>query len=171
MAFVNQVSAANFVPQKIKVLKVLCQECIQEMGTSTRAVTLTSTPSLNNIKVLSVKATGEPEITDIAVTDTKVINQGFVPVAVTFAIGQTTQPVFNTTATFQGEVECPGLSPSEIVNVQKHDLQVVNVSAVPVQIIGNILSFEITVTIKGCVIISKEAILKVNAATMFCTCS
>ncbi|RYD05337.1 hypothetical protein N752_09840 [Desulforamulus aquiferis] len=32
MGFVNQVTASNFVDQKIKVLKVICQECVQEIG-------------------------------------------------------------------------------------------------------------------------------------------
>jgi hypothetical protein len=40
MAFVNQSSAANFTPQKIKVLKVLCQQCFQESGTTILPVTL-----------------------------------------------------------------------------------------------------------------------------------
>lgn len=72
-----------------------------------------------------------------------------------------------------GLIECPGVVPDGTVNVQKHDLQVLQPIAASVvnfnQLTG-ILTLLITVVVDGCAVISKEDILKINAASLSCLC-
>lgn len=172
MAFVNQVMPDNFVNQKIKVLKVLCQQCVQETGTVTLPVP--GIPALEDIASIDVVATGPPTIQNIQVLNGKVVNVGTVPAAVTITILGVELPIEIPIPAipFSGEIECPGVVPDGTINVQKHDLQVEGITATAIPLVEGVVDFGllVTATVQACVIISKETILKVNAATQFCPC-
>lgn len=173
MAFVNQVLSDNFVNQKIKVLKVLCSECVQETGSVT--IPVAGITALEDIASIDVVATGAPTIESIQVLDGKVINVGTVPAALTITLLGVDIPieVAIPAIPFSGEVVCPGVVPDGTINVQKHDLQLESLTATAIPVIDDVATFGVlvTATIKACVIISKETIMKVNGATQFCPCS
>lgn len=172
MAFVNQVLPDNFVNQKIKVLKVLCQECVQETGTVT--IPVPGIPALEDIVSIDIVATGPPTIQTIEVLNGKVVNVGTVPAALTITILDVELPIEIPIPAipFSGEIECPGVVPDGTINVQKHDLQLEGITATAIPLVDGVADFGVlvTATISACVIISKEAILKVNAASQFCAC-
>lgn len=74
------------------------------------------------------------------------------------------------TATVSEDVRCPGagVGPGQTV-VQKHDIQV-GFCLIPVDTNedGTFDSFFITVDVEYCLVVAKETILKINAATPFC---
>ncbi|NLN19013.1 MAG: hypothetical protein GX162_07050 [Firmicutes bacterium] len=74
------------------------------------------------------------------------------------------------TATVSDEVDCPGagVGPGQTV-VQKHDIQI-GFCLIPVDTNedGIFDSFFITLDIEYCLVVAKEGILKINAATPFC---
>jgi hypothetical protein len=172
MAFVNQVLPDNFVNHKIKVLKVLCSECVQETGTVT--IPVPGIPALEDIVSIDIVATGPPAIGTIEVLNGKIINVGTVPAALTITILGVELPITIPIPAipFSGEVVCPGVVPDGTINVQKHDLQLEGLTATPIPLVEGVVDFGVlvTATIQTCVIISKETILKVNAATQFCPC-
>lgn len=178
MAFVNQSSAANFVPQKIKVLKVLCQECFQEMGTTPLAITLPTVITPADLALLEITVTpGTPTVTNFTVLTNKVVNSIAVPLTVTVVLLGVTLATITLPgvgALVTGEINCPGVVPDGTVNVQKHDLEVlqpITPVIVSLDATGLILNLAITVIVEGCAVVSKEEILKVNAASLFCSCS
>lgn len=178
MAFVNQSSAANFTPQKIKVLKVLCQECFQENSTAPVAIPLTAPITPADLPLLEITATpGTPTVTNITVLSNKVLNSIAVPLTVTVRLGAATLATFTLPgvgALITGEIQCPGIVPDGTINVQKHDLEVlqpITPVIVSLDATGTILTLSITVIVEGCAVISREEILKVNAASLFCSCS
>lgn len=178
MAFVNQSSAANFTPQKIKALKVLCQECFQENGTTILPVTLGTAITPADLELLEITATpGTPTVANISVLTGKVLNTIGVPLTVTVVLAGVTLATVTLPgigALITGEIECPGIVPDGTINVQKHDLEVL-LPITPViaslSETGLILTLSVTVIVEGCAVISREEILKVNAASMFCSCS
>lgn len=175
MGFVNQVTTSNFVDQKIKVLKVLCQECVQEIGDliipAPTGLTLDSKTGLLNAPV-TLELIGPPQIRTTEVLMGKVINMGVVPVRLLVDNGVICQLL---EVPFQGVIECPSAEPDDEINVQKHDLQVEGIVFSPIQMYNNVecalnLHLIIKVIVKACVIVSREEILKVNAASQFCAC-
>ncbi len=177
MAFVNQSSAVNFTPQKIKVLKVLCQECFQEIGTTPLAITLAAAITPADLALLEITATpGTPTVTNFTVLPGKVLNTIAVPLTVTvvlLGITLITVALPGVGALITGEINCPSVVPDGTVNVQKHDLEVlqpITPIIVSLDVTGLILTLSIPIVVEGCAVISKEEILKVNAASLFCSC-
>ncbi|MDO7788678.1 hypothetical protein [Desulforamulus aquiferis] len=179
MAFVNQVSTTNFVPQKLKVLKVLCQDCFQEMGTTAfpgLAVGIDLPVADLDLLVFDVEA-GIPTVPNITVLPNKVLNTISVPLTVTVTLLGVEVLTLDIPGFFiTGEIVCSGIVPDGTVNVQKHDLQVLE-PIVPVvadfTVVDGLiteLTLLITVIVEGCAVISREEILKVNAASLFCPC-
>ncbi|RYD05336.1 hypothetical protein N752_09835 [Desulforamulus aquiferis] len=76
---------------------------------------------------------------------------------------------------FQGVVECTGAEPDDETNIQKHDLHVEGIVFSPIQKYDTAtcalnLHLIIKAIVKACVIVSREEILKVNAASQMCNC-
>ncbi|HCF49924.1 MAG TPA: hypothetical protein DER60_06560 [Syntrophomonas sp.] len=173
MGFVNQVSQTQFLDQNIKTLKVLCTQCIQENGEITisapSGVTLDVTTGQLNVPV-TLELAGSPQIRNITVLQGKVVNEGIVPVRL-LVDGQEIIKLLE--IPFQGIVECSGVEPGD--NIQKHDLQVEGLIVSPVRLItGDLacltLNLILKAIVKACIVISRETILKINAANPFCTC-
>lgn len=175
MAFVNQVTTSNFVDQKIKVLKVLCQECLQEIGDLIvpAPVGLTMDPKTGKLNAhVTLELIAPPQIRTIEVLMGKVINMGIVPVRLLVD----NCVIYNyLEVPFQGIIECPSVESDDETNVQKHDLQVEGMTFSPIQMYDaaecNLkLYLIIKVVVQACVVVSREEILKVNAASQVCVC-
>ena len=171
MSFVNQVSQTQFFDQSIKTLKVLCKQCVQEIGEVTvpapTGVTLDVNTGQLNVTV-TLELVGPPQIRNITVLPGKVVNEGVVPIRL-LVNGRVIFQLLE--IPFQGIVECPGAEPGD--NVQKHDIQVEGLIVSPVRLLAPdlvtlTLNLVLKVIVKTCVVISRETILKVNAASQLC---
>lgn len=164
--------STRFFDQRIKVPKVICTEQVQEVGQVTipapAGLTLDVLTGLLNATV-SLQLAGTPQIRSITVLPNKIVNMGVVPVSLSVnnvvAIQLLEIP-------FQAEVECPGAAPGEDI-VQKHDVEVEGFAISPVQILAGTpavltLSLILKTVVNVCVVVSKETILKINAAEPFC---
>ncbi|WP_031516911.1 DUF3794 domain-containing protein [Desulfofalx alkaliphila] len=174
MAFVNQYTTDTKVDQKIKVLKVLCQECLQEVGDLTIPAPANLTLDLHTGKLnapVTLEVAGSPQIRTVKILMGKVILMGVVPVRLEFNKGVVCQSF---EVPFQSVVHCSSVDPEENVDVQKHDVQVEGLVYSPVQVPDHHgkmhLSLIIKAVVKLCVIVSREDILKVEAASQFCAC-
>ena len=171
MSFVNQINQSQFFEQSIKVLKVLCKQCVHEIG----EVTIPAPSNLQLIDpstgqldhVISLELIGPPQIRNITILPGKVINEGVVPVRLLVDC-HTIHCLLE--IPFQGIVECPGIEPGD--NVQKHDIKVEGLIFSPVRLLDNNQELKLNLIIKVivtmCVIVSRESIMKVNAANQFC---
>lgn len=171
MAFVNQVSQADFNVEEIKTLNVLCREEVQEFGDlaipAPAGVELDVTTGQLNVQV-DLELVGPPQIRTIEVLPDKVINMGVVPVRLVVAGVVVIQLL---EIPFQGVVECRGARPGD--NVQKHDVRVLGTTISPVQVLAVdgvtlTLNLLLKVVIRLCLVVSREAILRVNANKPFC---
>lgn len=175
MAFVNQTNPENFVDQKIKVLKVYCQECFQEAGDIIvpAPANLTIDPETGQLSApVTLELIGPPQIRTIEVLNGKVVNMGIVPVRLLVNNSVFCQLL---EIPFQGIIECSSVEPDGTTNVQKHDLQVEGLIVSPIQLFDADectlkLHLILKAIVKTCVIISREEILKVKAANQFCPC-
>ncbi|MEG6615290.1 hypothetical protein V6C27_02455 [Peptococcaceae bacterium 1198_IL3148] len=175
MGFVNQVNPDNFVDQKVKVLKVCCQECVQVVGDiiipAPANLTLDPDTGLLNAPV-SLEIVGAPQIRTIKVLVGKVVIMGIVPVRLLVndcVICQLLE------IPFQSVVDCTCAEPDGTTNVQTHDLQVEGLITSPVRLFNAeeytlSLNLIIKAIVRMCVIISREEVLKVKAASQFCPC-
>ncbi|MHB8182513.1 MAG: hypothetical protein ACYDDN_01960 [Candidatus Desulforudaceae bacterium] len=172
MAFVNQIQPVNFFDQKIKALRVICQERVNESGDLVLPfINTVVDPELVEVTITEV---GMPVITNLEALRGKVVNVGFVPVTLTITVGGIIDLVdITVNVPFQGVIECPGVLPGD--NIQKHDIQVLGVidTVVTVATIVNAVFAESTalnlkVVVELCVVISREEVLKVNASNLFC---
>lgn len=175
MSFVNQVTTDSFVNQKIKVLKVLCTECLQEEGfitiPSPAGLTFDPLTGLLNAPV-TLEPLGPPQIRTIEVLVGKVINMGVVPVRL-LVNNCIICPLLE--IPFQSAVDCPGAVPDGTINVQKHDIQVEGLIFSPIRLLHKSdctlkLHLILKAVVKLCIVISREEILKVEAASQFCPC-
>lgn len=175
MGFINQVNPDNFVEQKVKLLKVCCQECVQVAGDITipapANLTLDPETGLLNAPV-SLELVGEPQIRTIKVLMGKVVIMGIVPVRLLVDNCVTCQLL---EVPFQIIVDCSCAEPDGSINVQNHDLQVEGLVISPIRLFNAEectlnLNLIIKAIVKVSVIISREEILKIKAANQFCPC-
>lgn len=172
MAFVNQVTPDTKFDQKIKVLKVICQEFVQEAGDITIPAPANLTLDLNTGTLnapVTLELVGPPQIRTIEVLEGKVVNMGIVPIRLMVKDSVICQLL---EIPFQNVIKCPGAKPDGSTNVQKHDLQVEGLILSPVQLLNKDYTLKLNLIIKAivkaCVIVSREEILKVEAASQFC---
>ncbi|WP_031516910.1 hypothetical protein [Desulfofalx alkaliphila] len=177
MAFVNQFQATQFAPRKLKTLQVLCQECVQEIGDL--FVPLAGVTDLDDIESIAIEPVDNPMILTTQVLPGKVVNIGVVPALLEVELeGEEDTIEIPVQVPFQGEVVCPGIMPGEPINVQKHDIQLEGlVTAAFLQAavdaagaVTQTATIIVKAVVRACVIVSREELLKINAASQFCPC-
>jgi hypothetical protein len=159
----------RFMHHRIKTLEVICSEQVQ--------ATLDDPLGPFGTSGILDPSTGEllpglrTVVTDVdpgvGVKANKVCNVFVVAFQIVNATGAV---LLADTATVSDEVPCPGagIGPGQTV-VQKHDIQI-GFCLIPVDTNedGILDNFFITLDIEYCLVVAKEAILKINAAAPFC---
>lgn len=173
MAFVNQILPSQFVNQHLKTLRVLCKERVNEFGDLTIPLAGVDVALLDQIQV-TITAVGTPVIQVLEAVPNKIVNVGFVPVTLNIVVAGIINLVgITVNVPFQGVVECPGVLPGD--NIQKHDIQVLGVIDTPITqfavVAGALVptvALLLKVVVELCIVVSREEILKISAASTFC---
>lgn len=173
MAFVNQVQPSQFFNQHLKVLQVVHKQVVNEFGDLTIPLAGVNAADIGLVQVTNIVA-GTPEITVMEALPGKIVNIGFVPVTLTITVLDIIDLVgITVNVPFQAVIETPGVLPGD--NIQKHDIQVLGVIDTPVtlfEIVDGVLEvtvgLQLKVVVELCLVVAREEILKVNAATTFC---
>ncbi len=173
MAFVNQIVPSQFVNQRLKSLRVLCQERVNEFGDLAIPLAGVDVALLDQVQA-TITAVGTPVIQVLEAVPNKVVNIGYVPVTLSIVVAEIINLVdITVNVPFQGVVECPGVLPGD--NIQKHDIQVLGVVDTPITqyaVVGGVLVPTVALLLKAvvelCIVVGREEILKINAAPTFC---
>lgn len=172
MAFVNQIVPSHFVNQRLKSLRVLCQERVNEFGDPTIPLAGVDVALLDQIQV-TITAVGTPVIQVLEAVPNKVVNIGYVPVTLSIVVAEIINLDITVNVPFQGVVECPGVLPGD--NIQKHDIQVLGVVNTPITQYGVVagalvptVALLLKAVVELCIVVGREEILKINAASTFC---
>lgn len=173
MAFVNQIVPSQFVNQHLKALRVLCKERVNEFGDLAIPLVGIDVALLDQLQV-TITEVGTPVIQVLETVPNKAVNIGFVPVTLNIVIPNVLNLVgITVNVPFQGVVECPGVLPGD--NIQKHDIQVLGVvdtALLQFEVVAAALVPTIAVVLKVvvelCLVVSREEILKIGAASTFC---
>ena len=151
----NQLTPEEFQDQRLKTLKVICKEKIQQPNNQV-TVTVPGTPTIPFTVTLT------PLSFTAIVDQDKVFNTWQLEITVTDSTGSATSIVTHR----EDAVVCPfDLTqwPGQTI-VQKHDVEF--------RIIGDpiVEGLEVTINfvINYCLVVAKEVLLKVNGAISFC---
>jgi len=156
----------RFYAQRIKTLRVVC--CEQAQAADSFVADAAVADALRDSTTGELLANRQLVATILSATGSVTTDKVFDSYSVLLTVLDTTvtppSPLATQTVALTGFTPCPGAIVGDCL--QKHDIQ----AAPPTFSIGPEPDFAVTlsVSVEACIVVSRETILKVNAAEPFC---